>query len=91
VTTFSSVGNILIQTTGSLTITGSAGTGYTSYGTLNIKALDQVQLESMNGAAGVASVPLPIVLSTGSTSNTVYLIPPPPNYDSSLNVPVPSP
>ncbi len=93
VTTFKTVGNILIQTTGSLTTTGTPATvtGFTPYGTLNIKALDQVQLESMNGAAGVASVPLPVVTSTGSTSNTIYLIPPPPNYDASLTVPVPAP
>jgi hypothetical protein len=93
VTTFKSVGNILIQTSGSLTTTGTPATvtGFTSYGTLNIKALDQVQLESMNGAAGVATVPLPVVISSGSGSNTIFLIPPPPNYDSSLNVPVPAP
>jgi hypothetical protein len=90
-TNFRSVGNILIQTTGSATIVSGTVSAFTSYGTLNIKAADQPQLESMNGAAGVATVPLPILLSSGSATNPVYLIPPPPNFDTSLNVPVPAP
>jgi hypothetical protein len=59
--------------------------GFTNYGTLNIKALDGVQLQSLNNGAGVATVPLPVL--SGST----YIIPPPPNYDAALIVPVPSP
>jgi hypothetical protein len=90
-TNFRSVGNILIQTTGTPTIVSGTVSSWFSYGTLNIKAADQPQLESMNGAAGVATVPLPILLSSGSVTNPVFLIPPPPNFDTSLNVPVPSP
>jgi hypothetical protein len=90
-TTFKSVGNILIQTTGSAVIVSGTVAGWDSYGTLNIKAADQPQLESMNGAAGVATVPLPIFLGSGTGTTRVPLIPPPPNYDTSLNVPVPAP
>ena len=60
-------------------------TGFASFGTLNIKALDQVQLQSLNNGAGVATVPLPVL--SGST----LIIPPPPNYDASLTVPLPNP
>jgi len=87
VTTYQSTGNILLSTSGALITTGTPAvvTGFTSYGTLNIKALDQVQLQSVNNGAGVASVPLPVL--SGST----LIIPPPPNYDASLTVPLPNP
>ena len=86
-TTYQSTGNILLSTSGTLITTGTPAvvTGFVSYGTLNIKALDQIQLQSLNNGAGVASVPLPVV--SGST----LIIPPPPNYDASLVVPVPAP
>jgi hypothetical protein len=82
-TVASSVGNILLNTTG--TVTGG-GTGFTPNGTLNIKAADQSQLQSMNFNAGVAQLPLPI---TGT--NGYYVVPPPPTYDGSLTVPLPNP
>ena len=87
VTTYQSTGNILLSTAGTLITTGTPAvvTGFTSFGTLNIKALDQVQLQSLNNGAGVATVPLPVL--SGST----LIIPPPPNYDGSLVVPVPAP
>jgi hypothetical protein len=87
VTTYKSTGNILLSTSGTLITTGTPAvvTGFVSYGTLNIKALDQIQLQSVNNGAGVASVPLPVV--SGST----LIIPPPPNYDAALTVPLPNP
>jgi hypothetical protein len=87
-TTYSSIGNILLTTAGTATF-NSAGevTGYTSYGTLNIKAADQPQMQSMNSNAGVALLPLPV--QSGSTQ--YYVIPPPPTFDASLMVPLPNP
>ena len=73
--TNTTVGNILLTTT-----TGTAGGG-----TLNIKASDLVQLQSMNNNAGVATVPMPTV--SGST----VLVPPPPVYNAALIVPLPPP
>jgi hypothetical protein len=91
VTTFRSVGNILIQTTGSATYTSGTFTSFTPWGTVNIKAADQPHLESMNGAAGVATVPLPVLVGSGSAVTPIFLIPPPPVFDTSLQVPVPAP
>ena len=61
--------------------------GFTSYGTLNIKAADQPQLQSMNRNAGVALLPVPVQ----SGSSQYYVIPPPPTFDASLVVPTPVP
>ena len=79
-TTYSSVGNILLTTTGSAT-----ASGFTPSSKLYIQAADQDQLQSLNFASGVATVPLP--LSTGSTT----IVPPPPIYDAALPVPLPPP
>jgi len=88
-TTYSSIGNILLSTAGTPIFSGSSGNviGFNSYGTLNIKAADQAQLQSMNSNAGVALLPVPVQ----SGSSQYYVIPPPPNFDTSLQVPVPSP
>ena len=87
-TTYSSVGNILLATTGTPTFgIGGAVTGFTSYGTLNIKSADQAQLQSMNSNAGVAVLPVPV--QSGTTQ--YFVIPPPPNYNTSLTVPQPLP
>lgn len=78
--TYSSVGNIL------LTTTGSAGpTSFTPSSKLYIQAADRNQLQTLNLASGVATVPLP--LTTGGTT----VIPPPPIYDAALPVPLPPP
>jgi hypothetical protein len=61
--------------------------GFNSFGTLNIKAADQPQLQSMNRNAGVAQLPVPVQ----SGSSQYYVIPPPPTYDTSLVVPLPNP
>ena len=88
-TTYSSIGNILLTTAGTPIFSGSSGNviGFNSYGTLNIKAADQAQLQSMNQNAGVAQLPLPVQ----SGSSQYYVIPPPPSYDASLVVPLPNP
>jgi len=91
VTSFSSVGNILIQTRGVPLVVSGTQVGWVDWGTLNIKAADQAQLESMNGAAGVATMPLPLLVGSGSAVTRNYFIPPPPYYDTSLQVPVPAP
>jgi hypothetical protein len=87
--TYSTIGNILLTTAGTASGTSSTGTptGFNPKGTLNIKAADQAQLQSMNYNAGVAAVPLPV--SSGSAG--YFVIPPPPTYDASLNVPLPRP
>lgn len=79
-TTYSSVGNILLTTTGSAT-----STGFIPSSKLYIQAADQDQLQSLNLASGVATVPLP--LTSGSTT----IVPPPPIYDAALPVPLPPP
>ena len=87
-TTYSSIGNILVSTAGTPIIDTSGNvTGFNSSGTLNIKAADQAQLQSMNGNAGVALLPVPVL--SGSTQ--YYVIPPPPTFDTSLMVPLPNP
>ena len=88
-TTYSSIGNILLSTAGTPIFSGSSSTvtGFTSLGTLNIKAADQPQLQSMNSNAGVALLPVPVQ----SGSSQYYVIPPPPNFNTSLQVPTPSP
>jgi hypothetical protein len=74
----SSIGNILLTTTGTAT-----ATGFNPNSKLYIQAADQDQLQSLNRGAGVATVPLP--LTTGS----VTIVPPPPIYDAALPVPLP--
>ncbi len=89
-TTYSSIGNILLTTAGTPIFSGTTTgdvTGFTSYGTLNIKAADQPQLQSMNRNAGVALLPVPVQ----SGSSQYYVIPPPPTFDASLVVPLPNP
>ncbi len=87
-TVASSIGNILLNTAGTPIYDPTSGAviGFNSYGTLNVKAADQAQLQSMNNNAGVAQLPLPI---TGTSGYTV--VPPPPTYDGSLTVPLPNP
>jgi hypothetical protein len=79
-TVYSSIGNILLTTTGSVT-----PTGFSPNSKLYIQAADQDQLQSLNFASGVATVPLP--LESGSTT----IVPPPPIYDAALPVPLPPP
>jgi hypothetical protein len=79
-TVYSSIGNILLTTTGSAT-----PTGFSPNSKLYIQAADQDQLQSLNFASGVATVPLP--LESGSTT----IVPPPPIYDAALPVPLPPP
>jgi hypothetical protein len=79
-TTYSSLGNILLTTTGS-----ASPTGFSPNSKLYVQAADQDQLQSLNRASGVATVPLP--LTTGSTT----IVPPPPIYDAALPVPLPPP
>jgi hypothetical protein len=79
-TTYSSIGNILLTTTGT-----AGATGFSPSSKLYIQAADQDQLQSLNLASGVATVPLP--LTTGSTT----IVPPPPIYDAALPVPLPPP
>ena len=89
-TTYSSIGNILLTTAGTPIFSGTTSgdvIGFTSYGTLNIKAADQPQLQSMNRNAGVALLPVPVQ----SGSSQYYVIPPPPTFDASLVVPTPVP
>ncbi|MCX7429770.1 MAG: right-handed parallel beta-helix repeat-containing protein [Planctomycetia bacterium] len=88
-TTYSSIGNILLSTAGKPIFDATTGdvTGFISYGTLNIKAADQPQLQSMNRNAGVALLPVPVL----SGSSQYYVIPPPPTFDASLVVPLPNP
>lgn len=89
-TTYSSIGNILLTTAGTPIFSGTTSgdvIGFTSYGTLNIKAADQPQLQSMNRNAGVALLPVPVQ----SGSSQYYVIPPPPTFDASLVVPLPNP
>ena len=88
-TTYSSIGNILLTTAGTPIFDAATGavTGFNSFGTLNIKAADQPQLQSMNRNAGVAQLPVPVQ----SGSSQYYVIPPPPTYDASLVVPLPNP
>jgi hypothetical protein len=89
-TTYSTIGNIVLQVTGTVNaanVASGTGTFFVPKGTMNIKALDQAQLQSMNKRAGVAVLPIP--LRSGSTQ--YYAVPPPPTYDSSLVVPLPTP
>jgi len=79
-TTYSSIGNILLTTTGT-----AGATGFSPSSKLYIQAADQDQLQSLNFASGVATVPLP--LESGSTT----IVPPPPIYDAALPVPLPPP
>jgi hypothetical protein len=79
-TVYSSVGNILLTTTGTL----QSG-AFVPNNKLFIQAADQDQLQTLNLASGVATVPLPLE----GTSSTI--VPPPPIYDAALPVPLPPP
>jgi len=105
--TSSSIGNILLTTTGTLTNTGSTAF-FSAAGQMNIKASDLLNLQSLNNGAGVATVPLPLnatvttyttgtvlvsgtptVVVLGTSSYQQVVIPPPPNYNAALIVPLP--
>jgi len=91
-------GSILLTTAGTTTISGTTAR-FASNGFLTVKAASQTNLSGLNLGATVTQVP-GTAFTTGSTTiggttttGTSYTydppVPPPPYYNSSLNVPMP--